>query len=133
MSLSIPPTWPVSMPNDYCGELGNISALEVIGTYVATPNCGGSPLTAKDAAHDGTYLFVTPPYNGLAPRPTGQPLATLQHGPSTISIFAAQSDPNSLDLLVHNSGSKFTHALILGLGRDGRVAADVLGSVEATT
>jgi hypothetical protein len=57
----------------------------------------------------------------------------LQHGTTTIAIYAEDANPNVLNLFVHRAGSAITHVLTLGLGRDGRIAASVLASIRATT
>ena len=59
--------------------------------------------------------------------------ATTHDGTTTIRVYGDRGNPNALDLFVHKTGSKITHCLTLGLGRDGRVAGGVLASMQATT
>lgn len=135
MILAIPPFWRVNTPEGMCVGLWIDSELVRIKPDIGdTASCGPpGPSTASDAVHaDGMILYL-PPNNSFAPSPYGRPLATLHRGTTTIAIYAEKYDHNALDLFVHRAGSKITHVLTLGLGRDGRVAGGVLGSIRATT
>ena len=138
VSLSIPPAWLVATPpNLGCGgwlssDPSRRPELLLIKPRLGVLNCPFILATAAEAAHDGVYLYL-PPNNHFGPSPTGRPITTLQHGATTIAVYPDDSDPNALDLVVRKDGSSRTHVLKLGLGRDGRIAAGVLASIEATT
>jgi hypothetical protein len=57
----------------------------------------------------------------------------LQHGTTTIAIYAEDANPNALNTFVHRAASTITHILTLGLGLDGRVAAGVLASIRVNS
>lgn len=132
LSLSIPASWSIVTPNYLCGAPVGDSELLLITPKVPYAPCAFVIPKASDAAHDAVALYLTT-HNTRAPSAAGQPITTLQRGGTTIAVYAETSDPNALDLFVHRSGSKITHVLTLGLGRDGRVAAGVLASIRATT
>ena len=132
VSLRIPSSWPVVTPDALCGApIGNSEVLLVKPNILFAP-CPFEIPKAADAAHDAVALYLTP-HNSNAPSPTGTPIERLQHSPTTITIYAEPGDPNALDLFVRKTGSKVTHVLTLGLGRDGRIAGGVLASFTATT
>jgi hypothetical protein len=60
-----------------------------------------------------------------------RPLAVLHHGETTISVNAEIGNPAVLDLVVRREPSGAIHFVRLGLGRNGRIAAAVLGSITA--
>jgi len=136
ISLSIPPTWTTSTATGFgCESLisDQTGELLLIKPHIEPPPaCPFVLPRAADAIHDAIDLYLTA-HNPYAPRSTGRPLRTLQHGTTTITVCAEQYDPNALDLFVRKSGSKITHVLTLGLGRDGRVARGVLASIRANT
>jgi hypothetical protein len=57
----------------------------------------------------------------------------LQPVGTTITVYTDDGYLDALDLYVRTSGSKITHVLTVGLGRDGRVVGGVLASIRATT
>jgi len=137
ISLSIPSSWVVATPsNTGCGWPSsyptNEPELLFINADVSILHCPLLRLTPAKAAHDGVSVYL-PPHNRYAPTRSGKPIATLQHGTTTVTVYAEQYDPNTLDLYVRKTGSTITHFLTLGLGRDGRVAGGVLASVRAVT
>ena len=132
VSLSIPPSWGVASPKFFCGDPVSVSELLLIKPDIGFAPCPGPSLMPVAALLDGVSLYL-PPHNPNAPSPTGRPIATLQHDTTTITVYAETTDPNTLDLFVHNAGSKITHVLTLGLGRDGRVAGGVLASIRTDT
>ena len=87
---------------------------------------------AADAVHESVALYLSASHNVNAPRPSGHPLATLRTSEQQIAIYAEPDDPNALDLFARHVGSPTTHALLLGLGRDGREAAGILASIHVT-
>jgi hypothetical protein len=137
MSLWIPSAWPVVTPTSIDCEWQSVfpngePALRFIKPHIeTTPRCL-PPEAFPEDFHDGVYLYL-PPDNHPAPRPTGRPVITFNHGTFTITVYADPSNPNALDLFVRHAGSSITHVLTLGLGRDGRVAGGVLASIRAET
>jgi len=123
------------------GDGETATAVHLVGAHgtflVVKPDIGVAPCLSPlpspaGSLHDGVSLYL-PPRNRYAPTPTRQPIASLQHGTTTIIVYTEVGDQNALDLFVHRSGSTTTHVLTVGLGRDGRVAAGVLASIQATT
>ncbi len=133
VALSIPPSWTVDTPTFSCGSpfLAD-SAFLLIKPHLEFAPCAFPPPTPVAALKDGASVFL-PPNNPNAPSPTGQPITTLQHGATTISVYAGVGDPEALDLFVHRSGSSITHVLTVGLGRDGRIAGGVIALIHAHT
>jgi hypothetical protein len=131
VSLSIPPSWGVAIPNSFCGLPVSDSTLLLINPDIEVAPCPPPLPTPAGALHDGVALYL-PPHNRFAPTPTGPSITTLHHGTTTIVIYPEPSDPNALDVFVRKSGSNITHVLTVGLGRDGRVAEGVLASIRAT-
>jgi len=135
-SLALPPSWIISTATGFgCRSLisDQTGELLLVKPHIEPPPaCPYLPTRAADAVHDAIDLYLTS-HNPYAPRPTGRPIATLQHGTTTIAVYAEQYDPNALDLFVNRAGSNITHVLTLGLGRDGRVAGGVLASIRAVT
>jgi hypothetical protein len=132
VTLSIPSPWTVVTPEVLCGPpVGNAELLLIQPKILFAP-CPFQIPKAADAAHDAVALYLTA-HNPNAPTASGTPIATMQDGTTTITIYPEQDDPNALDLFVRKSGSKITHVLTLGLGRDGRIAGGVLASIKALT
>ncbi|MGO9876018.1 MAG: hypothetical protein ACLPVY_19750 [Acidimicrobiia bacterium] len=133
VALSIPPSWTVDTPTFSCGSpfLAD-SAFLLIKPHIEFAPCAFPPPTPVAALKDGASVFL-PPNNPNAPSPTGQPVTTLQHGATTISVYAEVGDPDALDLFVHRTGSSITHVLTVGLGRDGRIAGGVIALIQAHT
>jgi len=132
VAVSIPPSWTVATPNFFCASPVSDSTLLLVKPDVGVAPCPAPPATPAGALHDGVTLYL-PPDNRYAPSPTGQPIGTLQPATTTIAIYPDVNGPNAVDLFVHRAGSNLTHVLALGLGRDGRIAAGVLGSIRADT
>ena len=132
VSLSIPPSWTIATPNFFCASPVSDSTLLFVKPDIGVAPCPAPAPTPAAALKDGVTLYL-PPHNRYAPSPTGQPIATVQHDKTTIAIYTETDDQNALDLFVRKTGSKVTHVLTLGLGRDGRVAGGVLASIRATT
>jgi hypothetical protein len=133
VGLSIPPSWTVDTPTNSCGSpfLAD-SAFLLIKPHVDFAPCALAPPTPVAALNDGASVFL-PPNNPNAPSPTGHAIATLQHGSTTVTVYAEVGDPEALDLFVHRSGSSITHVLTVGLGRDGRIAGGVIALIQAHT
>jgi hypothetical protein len=85
-----------------------------------------------DATDDGTTESYDQQQSGFATTP-GQPLATLHHDNTTIRVWSEHWTPDTLDLFFSHDGSTTTHALVLSLGRDGRTAGMIIGSIRAVT
>jgi hypothetical protein len=132
LTLSVPASWSIVTPTYLCGTPVGESELLLITPNVPYAPCAYVIPEASDAAHDAVALYLTP-HNTRAPIATGQPITTLHHGGTTISVYSDTSDPNVLDLYVRKAGSKIMHVLTVGLGRDGRAAGGVLASIRAVT
>ncbi|MGO9875783.1 MAG: hypothetical protein ACLPVY_18530 [Acidimicrobiia bacterium] len=132
VSLSIPLSWGVATRDVFCEGPVVASEFAFIRPNIESPRCLPRIPTAASALIGGVSLYL-PPHNPYAPNRHGHALATLRPGTTTITIYAEPNDPNTLDLFVHRAGSKITHVLTLGLGRDGRVAGGVLASIRAVT
>jgi hypothetical protein len=131
VSLSIPASWSVVSAHLLCGGPIGKSQLVLIGPKIVYAPCPYQFQHATDATYDAVDLYLTP-QNRNAPQPSGRPIANVQHGTTTVTVYA-ERDSNSLDLLVRRAGSPITHVLTVGLGRDGRTAAAVIASIRATT
>jgi hypothetical protein len=80
-------------------------------------------------ARDGVLLFLSAGLFGPQPR---RPLIVLHHGASTVLAYADADGRNDVEVVVRRSGSAMGHELIVGLGRNGRIAGGILASLEAT-
>ena len=130
--MSIPRSWTVLTPNQLpCSWPSSYGAPALLDIQpgIVVPPCPMLPPTAATAVHDGVYSYTSG--SQFAPQPTGRSIAVLHHGSSTVTVYAEQSDPDAVDVFVRRAGSSTTHALTVGLGRDGRVAGGVLASIEA--
>ena len=131
--------------------------LDVSPTFVACHRSFLPPVrrtTQRHALHRNTFegsaacqemparssSVVTQPYEGvtlsLAPssRPERQRQTRIsRHGITDITIYSEDNDPDRFAIYVHRDGSKVTHVLTVGLGRDGRVAGEIIGSIQAET
>jgi len=135
VSLSIPPSWSVSTLAVSCGNTASDSGLFLVPA-ILTPCgsciCGPTGPPTIPPNQNGVSLYETA-HNYYAPSPTGASIATLHHGPTTITIHQEANSPLTLDLFVRKAGSTITHILTLVLDREGRVAGGVLASIRATT
>jgi len=132
--LSIPHSWAVITPTFYYCEGWPSDDLVLVKPDLAVAACGNEPATPPTAAkafHEDASIYLTR-HNPQASTRNGNRIGTVEHGATTVTVLADRYDPNALDLFVHRSGSKITHVLTLGLGRDGRVAGGVLASIRAT-
>jgi hypothetical protein len=59
----------------------------------------------------------------------------VRHGSTTVTVYPGSRGVSldTVNVFVHRAGSKVTHVLTVGLGRDGRTAGGVLASIDATT
>ncbi|MGO9875420.1 MAG: hypothetical protein ACLPVY_16645 [Acidimicrobiia bacterium] len=131
--LSIPPSWALITPTEWsCGGwAGGAPAFFVVNSAVNETCPDGIP--PFEALQDGTILYAGS-HNEHAPTPTGsRPITVFHHVSTTVTVYTDDSYLEALDLYVHKAGSKITHVLTLGLGRDGRVAGGVLASIRAET
>jgi len=136
VSLSIPPSWLVTRLDDSCGLFDpNSEPLLVPPNLASCPGmcvCGPTGPHASPQLQSGAILYETQ-HNIYAPTQTGHSIATLHHGPTTITIYDEVNSPPTLDLFVHKTGSNVTHILTLGLDQDGRIGGDILASIRAVT
>jgi len=137
--LSMPRSWKIVSPAlmdcaQWIGSFNNEPELvRIKPNILPAGSCAPSIPTAVDAVHSDVVIVYVLPHNIYAPTRHARPIIILHHSPTAITIYAAAYDPNALDLFVHKTGSTITHVLTLVLGRDGRVAGGVLGSVRAVT
>jgi len=131
--LDVPPTWTAQVDNFDCSL--TTAQVTIFRQFHGVAACGSLQGPPRIAALKTTtvWMYLSPASSTLTPTRNRQPITTLHHGTTTISVYTGQYDPNALDLFVRKARSKITHVLTLWLGRDGRVAGGVLGSVRATT
>jgi hypothetical protein len=129
VTLSIPAGWPETTTDHYCGGIYSPSELVRVLPSVGNGSCPGPVSNLANEFNDGVVLYPSSDYVPSSPRQ--HPVAVLRHGTTTVTVFDNNGyDGNALELLVRRSGSKTAHALMLGLGPDGRVAAGVLASIR---
>lgn len=133
VSFSIPPSWALITPTEWScdGWTGGAPALFVVNAAVNETCPDGIP--PVEELQDGAVLYAGS-HNDHAPTPTAsRPIVAFHHGSTTVTVYTDDGYLEAFDLFVHRAGSSITHVLTLGLGRDGRVAGGVLGSVRAVT
>jgi len=135
VSLSIPRSWAIITPTySYC-EGWPTDDLVLVKPDLGVAACGAmffTPRTAAGASHEDLSLYLSP-HNIYAPTRNGNRITTVEHGATTVTVYADKYDPNALDLFVHPAGSNITHVLTLGLGRVGRIPGGVITSIRAVT
>ncbi len=132
LSMTIPAAWKVQTPLALCSwpvTFNGGPALFRVRPNMISPSCPPMLPTAATAAHESALLYTS---RAFAPDAGTTPIVVLQHGQTTVRVFAGSGDTNTLDLFVQRAGSPTVHVLTIGLGRDGRVAGGVLASIEAT-
>lgn len=136
VSFSIPRAWTIATPArlpcrwplsaTHSGEVVRLSP-----TF-SFDSCLQEPPQGDLLPHDGLILYTA---EGAFQKQLrrGPILATLTHGSTTVQVFAGTESffLDTLTLYVRNSPSSTTHVLVLGLGRDGRIAGGVLASIRA--
>ncbi len=125
VTLSIPSDWPVPEPAYSCGLGGSPGFFRFSARNEGIASCA-APIPFV-GAREGVEVY---PSNEFGTE-TAMPLTVVRHGNSTVSIYNASEGNDELDMRVHLAGSDRTHDLLIGLGRDARVAGGVLASIRA--
>jgi len=118
--------WPVS-PN---------GAPEVIRVRPHIPIAGCPAYSSIPFAllpNDGMLLYTSP--SSDAPRRGHRPIIVVHHDSTTITVYSGYGGVSfdTVNVFARYAGSKITHVLTVGLGRDGRTAGGILASIDANT
>jgi hypothetical protein len=132
--LSIPTEWTIATSAPFCA-LGPGSELFLGHEGGGAPSCSPQLYPAADAALSGAYLLTYPRNSANATFRGRQPIVVLHHHTTTIQVFTEPQGYGAfgVDLFVHRARSSLTHFMSVDFGHDGRVAAGVIASIEATT
>jgi hypothetical protein len=83
--------------------------------------------------NDGILVYTSA--SSDAPRRGHRPIFVVRHGSTTVTAYPGSRGVSldTVNVFAHRTGSKVTHVLTVGLGRDGRTAGGVLASIDANT
>ncbi len=138
VSLSIPSRWTITTtPAVECyWQVSPTGAPEVVRVRpgLSLGACAAySSLPLAVLPNDGILLYTS--QSSYSPHRGDHAIAILHHRSTTITVYPGSSSVSldTVGVFVHRTGSKITHVLTLGLGRDGRTAGRVLASIQAIT
>ena len=127
ITLSIPARWPVTKPGGYCAP--GDSELRLF-KFSGPLSCPANVPQVGNALLNGVMLYASSgEFGPLHVRPT----AVIQHGTTTVNVYAEDDGQGEFELLlvVSRAGSSTIRDAVLCLGRDGRVAGGVLSSIQS--
>ena len=138
MSLSIPSRWwMTTTPAVECyWQVSPSGAPEVVRVRPGLslgPCAAYSSLPLAVLPNDGILLYTS--QSAYSPHRGDRAIAILHHRSTTITVYRGSSSVSldTVSVFIHRTGSKITHVLTLGLGRDGRTAGRILASIQAIT
>jgi hypothetical protein len=114
VSMSIPPSWGIPTPTPWgCGGWPSYPAMYLVNPDALVGDCGIYTQPLDAATHDGIALFL--PSRDGRNNPIGRPIATVQHGTTTITIGV---DPvRRTSRLCRVSGVGVADLVLVGGGR----------------
>lgn len=138
VSLAIPSRWTITTtPAVECyWQVSPSGAPEIVRVRpdLSLGACAAySSLPLAVLPNDGILLYTS--QSSYSPHRGDRAIAILHHRSTTITVYTGSSSVSldTVSVFVHRKGSKITHVLTLGLGRDGRTAGRVLASIQAIT
>jgi hypothetical protein len=138
ISLAVPSRWTLTTtPAVECyWPVSPSGAPEVIRIRPRIPiaSCAAySSIPFALLPNDGVLVYTSPSSEG--PRRGHRPIIVLRHSSTIVAVYPGSSGVSldTVNVFARRAGSKITHVLTVGLGRDGRTAGGILASIEAST